>query len=130
MKLNDWFGENAFIPLIANQITCALRIMTLQIPSCGGMMRRIPRLLLMKACLIFSAAWITAIGQNSEPASSSQNHPVMATRLYTGADGQSHIDQVPIKFNSGPAAKSAALKMSDALRCSRCAGDVRVLAQR
>jgi quercetin dioxygenase-like cupin family protein len=77
-------------------------------------MRRIPRLLLMTAGLIFSVAWITAIGQNSEPASSSQNHPVMATRLYTGADGQSHIDQVPIGLNGGPAAKSTALKMSDA----------------
>jgi hypothetical protein len=77
-------------------------------------MRRTSRGLLLTAAFLSSAAWITANGQNSEPASSPRNHPVMATRLYTGADGQSHIDQVPIMLHGAPAEESAAQKMSDA----------------
>ena len=77
-------------------------------------MGRISRRLLLTTAFLSSAAWTIASGQNGEPASSPQNHPVMATRLYTGTDGQSHIDQVPIMLHGTPAEESAALKMTDA----------------
>lgn len=66
------------------------------------------------AAFLCSASWITARGQNSESAPSSQKRPVMATRLYTGPDGQSHIDQLPIVLQGAPVAESTPLKMSDA----------------
>jgi hypothetical protein len=77
-------------------------------------MRRISLVAAMAAGLLCSASWITARGQNSEPAPSSQKRPVMATRLYTGPDGQSHIDQLPIVLQDAPLAESMSLKMSDA----------------
>jgi hypothetical protein len=80
----------------------------------GGAMRQISRRLLLAAAVLSSAAWITTSGQNSESATSPQNRPVMATRLYTGPDGQSHIDQVPIPLHDGPPEESAAQKTSDA----------------
>jgi hypothetical protein len=80
----------------------------------GGMMRRISRWLLPAAAFFISSAWIPAGGQHSAPSPSPQTHSVMATRLYTGPDGQSHIDQVPIVLHGAPTEESAPLKMSDA----------------
>jgi hypothetical protein len=80
-------------------------------------MRQISRRLLLAAAVLSSAAWITTSGQNSESATSPQNRPVMATRLYTGPDGQSHIDQVPVMLHDAPgwpSEVSAAVKTTDA----------------
>jgi quercetin dioxygenase-like cupin family protein len=80
---------------------------------------RHPLWLLCSAAALFCAVpWITA-GPPNSPSASSQNHSLTATRLYTGPDGQSHIDQVPIALHGGPAEESETLKMSDAyvVRC-------------
>jgi uncharacterized cupin superfamily protein len=72
--------------------------------------------------LFLVTAWAAAGGQNSAPVP--LKNPVMATRLYTGADGQSHIDQVPIALQGSPnepgEEHSDASKMSDAyiVRCA------------
>lgn len=76
--------------------------------------RQISRRLLLAAALLSSAPWLTTSGQNRASAPPPQNPPVMATRLYTGPDGQSHIDQVPIPLHDGPTEESSAQKMSDA----------------
>ena len=76
------------------------------------MMRRQARMRWLAGGILLMSAGIAAGGQNSAPASA--NPPMMATRLYTGADGQSHLDQVPIPFHGGPAEESAAVRMSDA----------------
>ncbi len=80
-------------------------------------MQRISLGAAMAAAFLCAASWIAAHGQSSASAPASQSHAVMATRLYTGADGQSHIDQAPIALQGVPAQpveESAALKMSDA----------------
>jgi hypothetical protein len=77
-------------------------------------MRRTSLVAAAVAAFLCSATWVAAGGQNSEPAPSSQKRPVMATRLYTGPDGQSHIDQSPIVLQDAPLAESTPLKMSDA----------------
>lgn len=65
------------------------------------------------------AAATSAVGQSTP-----LDRPVMATRLYTGADGQSHIDQVPMALKVDPksplAENSDPQKMSDAylVRCA------------
>jgi quercetin dioxygenase-like cupin family protein len=64
--------------------------------------------------ILLITAWITAGGQNSTPAS--PKLPVMATRLFTGADGQSHIDQVPVAMMADP--KEPAVESSDPLKMS------------
>jgi uncharacterized cupin superfamily protein len=72
--------------------------------------------------VLLVTAWAAACGQDSAPVPSKD--PVMATRLYTGADGQSHIDQVPISLkgdaNEPGIEQSDAPKMSDAtvIRCA------------
>jgi quercetin dioxygenase-like cupin family protein len=71
---------------------------------------------------LLMTAWITVAGQATTSVPSKPL--VMATRLYTGADGQSHIDQVPIALKADrkePAAENSdPLKMSDAylVRCA------------
>jgi hypothetical protein len=83
-------------------------------------MRHLSRWLLPVAA--FAAIIIGASGQNGERATSASNHVVMATRLYTGLDGQSHIDQTPIVLrttppidaNGAPAEQSEVQKTSDA----------------
>lgn len=80
-------------------------------------MRRISWRVLLTPAFLSTAAWITASCQNSKPASSLQTHQAMATRLYTGPDGQSHIDQVPIVLHAAPTEpteESSNVKMSDA----------------
>jgi Cupin domain len=77
-------------------------------------MRRISRWLLPAAAFFISSGPIPASGQNGAPALNPQNHALMVTRLYTGPDGQSHIDQVPIGLHGAPVEESAPLKMSDA----------------
>ncbi len=71
----------------------------------------------MAAAFLCAASWIAARAQQGESAPASHTHPVMATRFFTGADGQTHFDQVPITLEGVPAEpveESAALKMSDA----------------
>ena len=77
-------------------------------------MRRTSLVSAATAAFLCSATWDAAGGQNSEPAPPSQKRPVMATRLFTGPDGQSHIDQSPIVLQDAPRAESTPLKMSDA----------------
>lgn len=60
---------------------------------------------------LFLAAWTTAGAQTC--ASAPPDPPLMATRLYTGSDGQSHIDQVPIMFQSAGAEESALRPLTD-----------------
>lgn len=93
-------------------------------------MRRKSRWLLPVVALFISSGWILAFGQNGAPSPTPQNRALMATRLFTGPDGQSHIDQVPIALQGTPVEESATLKMSDALRRARRAWDVRDGAQR
>jgi quercetin dioxygenase-like cupin family protein len=82
--------------------------------SSGGTMRRTSLVAAATAALLCSTSWIAAGSQSSEPAPSSQKRPVLATRLYTGPDGQSHIDQSAIVLQNAPLADSTPLKMSDA----------------
>ena len=77
-------------------------------------MRLTSRRFLTASALVLSAGCVAASGQKSEPAPSTQNHPVIVTRLYTGPDGQSHIDQVPMVLQGESPGESAAQKMSDA----------------
>jgi len=77
-------------------------------------MRRTSLVAAAAVAFLCSASWIAAGGQNSEPVPSSQKRPVMATRLYTGPDGQSHIDKSPIVLQDSPLAESTPLKMDDA----------------
>jgi quercetin dioxygenase-like cupin family protein len=77
-------------------------------------MRRTSLVAAVAAAFLCSASWITVRGQNSEPAPSSKKRLIMATRLYTGPDGQSHIDQLPIVLQDAPLAESTPLKTSDA----------------
>jgi quercetin dioxygenase-like cupin family protein len=84
------------------------------------MMRRQLRIGSFAGGLLLVAAGLTADGQNAAPS----KPLLMATRLYTGADGQSHIDQVPIavRDSSGVPARedSDSRKMSEAylVRCA------------
>ncbi len=80
----------------------------------AGVIRRISQRVLLTVAFLFCAVVVEANGQNGKGTSSAQNHPVMVTRLYTGGDGQSHIDQVPIIFHGEPDEVSAAVNMSDA----------------
>jgi uncharacterized cupin superfamily protein len=88
----------------------------------GSMANGQARIRAAAGAILLVTAWAAAGGQNSAPVPS--KYPVMATRLYTGADGQSHIDQVPISMqgNSNEPAEehSDALKMNDAymVRCA------------
>jgi len=87
--------------------------MRLQLLSAGAI-HRISRRVLVAVPLLFFAIIVEANGQNFKVALPPQNHPVTVTRLYTGADGQSHFDQVPITFQGAPDEVSAAVKTSDA----------------
>ena len=77
-------------------------------------MRRISFVGSVAAALLCSGSWIAASSQNSGTPPSSQSHPVMAARIYTGPDGESHFDQASITLQGAPVETSAALKMSDA----------------
>lgn len=59
-------------------------------------MQKMYRWLLLPGIVLLCAAAGKANGQNAAPVPSRDNHPVMATRLYTGADGQSHIRDLVI----------------------------------
>jgi uncharacterized cupin superfamily protein len=76
------------------------------------MMRRQAQMRWLAAGVLLVAAWVAAGGQRSTAAPA--RRPVMATRLYTGADGQTHIDQVPIVFHGSGAEESDPLAMKDA----------------
>jgi hypothetical protein len=88
----------------------------------AGAIQGISRRLLL--AVVFCAAVVEANGRNARATPSPHSPPVMVTRLYTGADGQSHIDQIPVIFRDASAAvvclfcdppeASAAVKMSDA----------------
>jgi len=82
--------------------------------SSAGAIQRISRRILLTVTLLFCAVIVRASGQNARATPSAQSHPVMVTRLYTGSDGQSHIDQVPVVFHGAPDEVSAAMKTSDA----------------
>lgn len=82
--------------------------------SSTGAIQRISRRLRLVVAFLFFAVIVRANGQNPRAALSAQNHPVMVTRLYTGADGQSHIDQVPVVFHGAPDEVSAAERTSSA----------------
>jgi hypothetical protein len=66
--------------------------------------------------LLLTAAFPATLIAVSQRATSAPNLAVVATRLYTGSDGQSHIDQVPIALYGSHAdlKQSEAPKMSDA----------------
>jgi len=87
--------------------------MRLELLSAGAIPRT-PRRLLLVIAFLFCAVLVEANGQNTRATPSAQNQPVMVTRLYTGSDGQSHIDQVPLMFHGVPDEVSAAVKTSDA----------------
>jgi len=80
----------------------------------AGAIQRISRRLLLAAAFLFCGVIVEANGQNTGATPSAQNHPVTVTRLYTGTDGQSHIDQAPIMFHGAPDEVSATVKTSDA----------------
>lgn len=82
--------------------------------SSAGAIQRISRRLLLAVAFLFCAVIVKAYGQNARATPSPRNHPVTVTRLYTGSDGQSHIDQVPIMFHGAPDEASAEVKTSDA----------------
>jgi hypothetical protein len=96
--------------------------------------QEISRRVLLPVAFLFCAVIVEANGQNTRATPSAQNHPVMVTRLYTGADGQSRIDQVPVVFRdaSGAAVRgfrdplktSAAVKTSDAYLVQGAPGTV------
>lgn len=74
-------------------------------------------------CIVLMAVGLMArpaAGQN-KPAPR-HSSPMTVTRLYTGADGQSHFDQVPVELSeaSEGAESSAPVKTSDAyiVRCA------------
>lgn len=77
-------------------------------------MSAVQRMRLASACLFLAAVCGLATGQDT---AAPHSRPVMATRLYTGADGQSHLDQVPIPLSIsadfGGAQSSEPLKMSE-----------------
>jgi len=79
-------------------------------------MPRFLRLRRTAAAFFLAVACGLAAGQNAPAAPHS--HSVMVTRLYTGADGQSHIDQVPTVLKTSPGESgvesSDPLKMGDA----------------
>ncbi len=77
-------------------------------------MRRTSLVAAVSTAFLCSVSWITAGAQNSKPARPSQKRPVMATRLYSGADGQSHVGQSLIVLQDAQSAESTPLKMSDA----------------
>lgn len=66
------------------------------------------------AAIVCSTTILTAIAQNNAPPQPSQSRPIMATRLFTGPDGQSHIDQVAIATPDTVRAVSDHVRMSDA----------------
>jgi hypothetical protein len=76
------------------------------------MMRRQTPMRWLAGGVLLIAAWDAAGAQSSAHASAKP--PVMATRLYTGADGQTHIDQVPIVFHGSGAEESDPLAIKDA----------------
>jgi len=82
--------------------------------SSAGAIQRTSRRLPLAVAFLFCAVIVRANDQNPRAALSAQNHPVMVTRLYTGADGQSHIDQLAVSFHGAPDDASAAEKMSSA----------------
>lgn len=68
------------------------------------------------AVFLFSGLWMAPGGQAGNSGTASQNHAVIATRLFTGADGQSHIGKMPIEFKpvqSGQPEYTETQKMSD-----------------
>lgn len=76
-------------------------------------MRMMYRWLLLPSIVLLSVITVEANGQNSTSKSSPHRHPVMVTRLYTGADGQSHIDRVPVTFHGAPDEASARENATD-----------------
>jgi len=89
--------------------------MSLRVLSAGAA-QRISRRPLLTAALLFCAVIVKANGQTATATTSAQNHPVMVSRLYTGSDGQSHIDQVPVVFHDASAA--AVRRFRDPLKAS------------
>ncbi len=76
-------------------------------------MQKIYRRLLLPGIVLLCAVTGEANGQKVKPLSSLHNHPVMVTRLYTGADGQSHIDRMPLMFHGALDQVSADQKATD-----------------
>jgi len=76
--------------------------------------QRVSRRILLIAAFLFCAVIVKANGQNAGATPAARNHPVMVTRLYTGSDGQSHIDQLPLEFHGAPDEVSAAEETSSA----------------
>ena len=54
------------------------------------------RIILVAVAVALSFTWYAQRGQSVVAAQ--QRVPLMATRLYTGADGLSHVEQVDVKF--------------------------------
>jgi quercetin dioxygenase-like cupin family protein len=80
-------------------------------------MRRTSLAAALVAGFFASGTWITASGQSGDSGTTSQNGTVMATRLSSGSDGQSHIGQIAIALKTAqdaPVERSAAQKVSDA----------------
>lgn len=67
----------------------------------------------MAGMMVAGVAWISAAGQ-SQQAVPAQEPSVTATRLYTGTDGQSHIDQVSIALTVSSGVRARADSKSQA----------------
>lgn len=81
--------------------------------SSAGAVQRRSRPLQLAVAFLFCAVIVETNGQGGRAARSVPSHPVMVTRLYSGADGQSHIDRVPVVFHGAPDEASADLKATD-----------------
>jgi quercetin dioxygenase-like cupin family protein len=78
----------------------------------GGMANGQARMRAAAGAILLFTASVAAGGQSSTPAPAQP--PLMATRLSTGTDGQTHIDEVPIALHGSGAAESDPLAMEDA----------------
>lgn len=102
--------------------------------SSAGAIQRISQGLRWTVAFLFCAVIFEANGQGAKAIPSAQNHTVVATRIYAGSDGQSHIEQVPIAFHNASAAvvhlihdplkASTAVKTSDAYLVQGAPGTV------
>lgn len=79
----------------------------------AGAIQRISGRVLLAVVFVFCAVIVEANGQTTRPTPSPQHRLVMVTRLYTGPDGQSHIDQMPVMFHGAPDEASTDVKATD-----------------
>ena len=74
------------------------------------------RIILVAVAVALALAWYAQRGQSVVAAQ--QRAPLTATRLYTGTDGLSHIEQVDVKF-SPVAGAPATVEQSEPVKASK-----------